>query len=141
MFACGDGVYLRVNSQRGDGDPVYAVCWAESDYWASRAFSTPPFAGDVGPSAAPASEWGPPPSLISIGRPSSLTLGELGAYERSHKGARTAALIKARYRLTDGAFLCCELKGHGGVTYIFASNKPAPADEPVALEFRLPELV
>jgi hypothetical protein len=140
VFACGDGLYLRVNPQRGEGDPVYAVCWADSDYWARRAFSVPPFAGDVTPSAPPASEWGSPPSLVSTGRPASLRLGELVAHERSRNGVKTAALLKARYRLTDGAFLCCELRAQDGVTFVFASTEPALADEPIAIEFRLTEL-
>jgi hypothetical protein len=140
VFACGDGVYLRVNPRRGEGDPVYAVCWADSDYWARRAFSGPPFTGDVGPSAAPPSQWGPPPALVDTGRPRSLTFRDLGAYERSLPGAKTAILLNASYRLTDGAFLCCELKGQDGVTCFFASNEPAPADEPIAIEFRLREL-
>jgi hypothetical protein len=141
VFACGDGVYLRVNPRRGDGDPVYAVCWAESDYWARRAFSLPPFGGDVEPSAVPPSQWGPPPSLVRTGRPRSLTFRDLGDYEHSLPGAMTAILLNASYRLTDGAFLYCELKGQDGVTCIFASNKPTLADEPIAIEFRLPELV
>src|SRR5262249_13115881 len=36
IFACGEGLYLLTNPNLGEGDPVRAVGWAESDYWANR---------------------------------------------------------------------------------------------------------
>ncbi len=139
VFACGDGVYLRTNPRRGEDDPVLSVCWAESDYWARRALSVPPFCGDIRRSAVPEAKWGTPPSLVFTGRPAVLTFEALHAYERSREGARTAVLLNATYRMTDGAFLCCELEGQDGVTCYFDSNDPGPEDVPVAIEFRLVE--
>lgn len=139
VFACGDGVYLRTNPRRGEGDPVLSVCWAESDYWASRVLSVPPFRGDVAVATPPPTKWGPPPSLVFTGRPASQTFQSLHAYERSREGAKTAILLNASYRMTDGAFLYCEIKGQDGVTCYFASNDPQPDEEPVAIEFRLPD--
>ncbi len=47
-------------------------------------------------------------------------------------------MVSARYQLTDGAFLCVDVRGSEGVTYIFGSNAPNPEDEPVGLQFQLP---
>jgi hypothetical protein len=41
--------------------------------------------------------------------------------------------------MTDGALLYCDIHGTNGITYIYASNKPKPADQPVAIECELPE--
>src|SRR5260370_21485239 len=41
IFACGEGIYLLTNPNFGEGDPVRAVGWAESDYWAKRVWETP----------------------------------------------------------------------------------------------------
>ena len=48
-------------------------------------------------------------------------------------------MVRASYRLTDGAFLYCAIHGANGITYIYASNNPRPRDWPVAIEFRLPD--
>jgi hypothetical protein len=47
--------------------------------------------------------------------------------------------VDATYRLTDGAFLYCAINGVNGIKYVYSSNHPKPNDEPVAIEFRLPE--
>ena len=41
--------------------------------------------------------------------------------------------------MTDGAFLYCAIKGQDGVIFYFGSNDPQPDEEPVAIEFRLPD--
>src|SRR3989442_1386973 len=47
IFGCEGGLYLLTNPRRGPGDPVRAVGWAESDYWAKRFWDNPPFSGDL----------------------------------------------------------------------------------------------
>jgi hypothetical protein len=134
LFSCGDGFFLMTNPKHGEGDPVWAVGWSESDYWAARIWESPPFNGDL--KTLP-SQWGPPPSLTFLGRPETLSYAAVCEFERSQAGAKKATLLDARYRLTDGAFLFCGINGVDGITYIYASNEPKTQDEPVAIEFRL----
>jgi len=136
IFTCGDGLYLLSNSDYGEGDPVVAVGWAESDYWAKRTWDNPPFRGDL---TAPQPEWRPPPSLAFLGRPQPLSYASIRDFEGAQPGARKATLLDATYRMTDGAFLYCTINGAQGITYVYASNHPKPNDEPVALEFQLPD--
>jgi hypothetical protein len=135
IYACGDGIFLMSNPNYGQGHPVRAVGWAESDYWAVRAWSLPPFRGDL---AIPPAQWKPSPSLTFLGRPENLNFGVLCAFEQAQPNVGKASIVKATYRMTDGAFLYVGVGGNG-LTYLFASNKPAPTDEPVAFEIRLPE--
>jgi hypothetical protein len=136
LFACGDGFYLRVNPNKGHGDPVYAVGWAESNYWARRCWEVPPFAGSLIPDSP---QWAPVPSLKFLGRPTDLAFGKVRQFESAQTGAKTVTLVVAKYRLTDGAFLYLTVNGTGGVTYLYSSNEPGAVDQPIALEFRLPE--
>lgn len=124
------------NPNYGQGHPVRAVGWAESDYWAVRAWSLPPFRGDL---SIPPAQWKPPPSLTFLGRPESLNFKDIFAFERAQPAARKATLVHASYRMTDGAFLYVNVSGANGVTYLYASSKPAGTDEPVAFEIQLPE--
>lgn len=136
VFACGEGVYLMINPNRGRGDPVRAVGWAESDYWASRAFSVPPFRGDLVAAASP--QWRPPPSLAFTCRPEPLAFEAVCSFERSREGASSAIFLNANYRLTDCGFISCRVDGVDGVSCIYASHDPEAGDEPVAIEIRLP---
>lgn len=136
VFTCGGGLYLMTNPKHGDGDPVRAVGWAQSDYWAQRAWESPPFRGELAP---PLPQWDRPPSLEFLGRPEDLSFGSVRAFEKAQPEARKATLVNATYRLTDGAFLYCAINGTDGVTYIYGSNDPKPDQQPVAIEFRLPE--
>ena len=139
LFTCGGGFYLMTNPDFGDGDPVYAVGWAESDHWARRAWERPPYAGDLTP---PAAQW-KPPSLLFLGLPEDLSYASVYSFEtaRCETGAQKASLIGGSFRLTDGAFLHRTVKGApgSGISYIYAAAKPTPKDPPVALEFMLPE--
>jgi hypothetical protein len=137
LFACGGGLYLMTNPKRGEGDPVRAVGWAESDYWARRVWEYPNFRDDD--LTPPPPQWRPPPSLVFLGRPESLSLRDIRDFEGAQAGARKATLLSARYRMTDGAFLHCSVNGVDGVTYVYASNDPDPRDEPVAIELKLPD--
>jgi hypothetical protein len=87
VFGCGDGVYLITRWSDPD-QRVRAVGWAESDYWAQRAWVTP-FPGGL---EAPAPQWGPPPSLGFLGRPE-VTEGTFG-----QPPLRAAAPRLRRYR-------------------------------------------
>ena len=135
IFACGEGIYLLTNPKFGEFDPVRAVGWAESDYWAERVWETP-FSGQLD---APPAQWSPPPSLRFLGRPKVLSFASVHDFEKSQPGARKATMLVAKYRVTDGAFLHHIINGTDGITYFYASDEPLPEDLPVALEIRLPE--
>jgi hypothetical protein len=124
------------NPRFGDSDPVRAVGWAQSDYWARRAWEVPPFSENLNP-APP--QWDRIPSLQVVGRPAVLSFGNVHNFERAQPGAKTVTLVDARYRMTDGAFLYCAVHGTDGIAYIYESNKPSPSDLPVAIEFKLQE--
>ena len=136
VFAFGGGMYLITNPDHGAGDPARAVGWAQSDYWAQRAWESPPFRGDLTP---PSPQWLSPPSLEFLGHPGGLAFAQVRSLESAQSAARAPIMIRAKYRLTDGAFLYCGIHGANGVTYIYGSPGPKPQDEPVAIEFRLPE--
>jgi hypothetical protein len=138
LFSCGGGLYLMTNSRRGSDDPVWAVGWAESDYWARRVWEKkPPFPGDLNP---PPPQWRPPPSLEFLGRPGRLAFAAVLRFERARANlARRAALADVTFRFTDGGILYYNVNGTDGITYKFASSDPKPDDEPVAIEFRLPQ--
>jgi hypothetical protein len=136
VYSCGEGLYLLTNPKFGEGDPVRAVGWAESDYWAKRAWGIPPFDGEL---SSPPPQWERPPSLEFLSRPKVLSFGSVRDFESAQPGAKTVTLVNAKYRLTDGAFLYCTIHGTNGIMYIYASNQPEPADQPVAIEFNLPE--
>jgi hypothetical protein len=135
IFACGEGIYLLTNPKFGQGDPVRAVGWAESDYWAERVWETP-FSGQLD---APTAQWGGPPSLRFLGRPEILSFASVHDFEKAQPAARKATVLVAKYRVADGAFLHHIINGTDGVTYFYASDEPLPDDLPVALEIRLPE--
>ena len=135
IFACGEGIYLLTNPNFGEGDPVRAVGWAESDYWAERVWETP-FSGQLDALTA---QWGDPPSLRFLGRPKVLSFANVHDFEKTQPGARKAIMLVAKYRLSDGAFLHHVINGTDGITYFYASDEPLPEDLPVALEIRLPE--
>jgi hypothetical protein len=135
IFACGQGIYLLTNPHFGERDPVYAVSWAESDYWAKRAWEKP-FSGRLD---APLAQWSGPPSLRFLGRPKILQFASVLDFERAQPGARKATVLVAEYRITDGAFLHHAINGTDGITYFYASDKPLPEDLPVALEIMLAE--
>jgi len=134
VFTLGDGLFLITNPLE-PGELVVAVGWAQSDYWAGRAFDNP-FRGDL---TSPAPKWGPPPSLTFLGRPGSLSFATIRSYERERTGRDNVILVTGDYRHSDGAFLHCSVNGSDGITYMYASNRPKALDEPVAIEFRLPE--
>lgn len=136
VFTCGGGLYLMTNSEDGEGDPVRAVGSAQSDYWAKRAWQNPPFPGDL---TLPPPQSNVLPSLQFVGRPENLSFADIRNFESAQAGARKLAMVRASYRLTDGAFLYCAIHGANGITYIYASNNPRPRDWPVAIEFRLPD--
>lgn len=136
VFACTAGIYLVVNPDFGGGDPVRAVGWAESDYWASRVWAVPPFRGELIP---PPNQWGSPPSLAFLGRPEDLSFATVLEFEQEQEKARRETLVTVNYRMTDGAALCCSLAGAGGVTYYFGSSNPKPTDLPIAYELQLEE--
>lgn len=134
VFSFNNGVYLRSNPNHGEGDPVFAVCWAESDYWAQRAWTYPHFAGDLTP---PPPQYDGPPSLASVGKPNDLSFGSVLGFERAQPGALVATLTVATYRITDGAFMHSDIRGSGRVTYCYGSTDPKTLDLPVAIEVRL----
>jgi hypothetical protein len=122
------------NPRRGDGEPVYAVGWALSDYWASRVWANPPFGGTLVP---PEPQWEVIPSLQGLARPAVLAFADVCEFEQKQPQARSVSLVTARYRLTDGACLNCVIRGAGGISYAYASHRPRPKDLPAAIEFRL----
>ena len=135
IFACDDGIYLVTNPNFGECDPVRAVGWAESDYWAERVWETP-FTGQLD---APAPQRGSPPSLRFLGRPEVLSFASVHDFEKAQPGARKVTVLVAKYRVTDGAFLHHVINGTDGIRYFYASDEPLPGDLPVALEIELPE--
>jgi hypothetical protein len=136
VFGCGDGVYLITRKRDPEG-AVRGVGWAESDYWAQRAWMVP-FPGSL---EAPAPQW-EPPSLGFLGRPEVLAFQAVKEFERRRLPALQAlGMEKANYRATDGAFMNVEIRGADGLFYMYGSNKVRPDDLPVAIEFRLPERV
>lgn len=135
VFSCGDGYFLRTNPDFGGGDPVYSVGWAESTYWAHRAWAGAPFVRELDLEPPPA-QW-PPPSLRPFGRPTDLSFASLRDFEKGQPGARKATLVHATYRFPDGAFVFCQIDGPT-VNYYFGSHKPNATDRPVAIEFKLP---
>lgn len=136
LYALGNGFYLRTNPRRSSEELVLSVGWAESDYWAMRCWDNPPYRGDL---SIPPAQWGPPPSLVFLDRPEHLTFESVCQFERERLSKPSVTMVNARYRMTDGAFLSIEVRGSDGVLYYFASTGPEPADEPVAIEIRLPE--
>jgi hypothetical protein len=135
IFTCGGGIYLLTNPNFGEGDPVRAVGWAESDYSAKRAWETP-FSGGL---EAPRAQWDGPPSLRFLGRPEILSFGSVLDFEKAQPGARKATVLVAKYRITDGGFLHHVINGTDGITYFYMSDEPLSEDLPVALDVRLPE--
>jgi hypothetical protein len=135
LFTCENGLYLMINRNRGHGDPVRSIGWAESDSWALRVWNNPPFPGGL--SAPPEPKWAPPPSLTSFGRPDTLSFKDVVHLEKSRLGPGAATLVTAKYGITDGAFLCLAVNGADGITYFYPSNKPGPNHQPVAIEFKL----
>jgi len=135
IFTSGEGIYLLTNPMFGEGDPVYAVGWAQSDYWAKRAWEVP-FSGQL---TAPPAQWGGPPSLQFLSRPKLLSFVAVLDFERTRPGAKTVTLFDGSYRFADGAFLYSAIHGTDGLTFIYESNAPNSTDQPVAIEFRLPE--
>jgi hypothetical protein len=136
IFACGEGIYLPTNPNFGEGDPVRAVGWAESDYWAKRVWETP-FTGLLD---APTPQWPGPPSLQFLGRPAVLSFAGVLDFEKAQPGARQATLLVATYRVTDGAFLHNTINGTDGITYFYAGDplpEDVPEDLPVAFEIEL----
>jgi hypothetical protein len=133
VFRCGDGVYLITRKRDPEG-AVRGVGWAESDYWAQRAWLVP-FPGGL---EAPTPRWRPP-SLGFLGRPEVLTFQAVKKFERPRCHAPRVLRELAHYRVTDGAFMYVEISGADGLSYIFGSNEVRPDDLPVAIEFRLPE--
>jgi hypothetical protein len=69
LFKLGDHLYLATNPRPGPDDPVSAVGWAESDYWATRMWSSPPFRGELDPPHAEATDR---PGLTGFGSSSDL---------------------------------------------------------------------
>jgi len=131
----GKGLFVLINPIREGGDQAYAVGWAESDYWAARAFDGPQFRGDL--KHPPQPQWRPAPSLAFLGRPKSLSFKTV----RDHELGRTennVTLVTAHYRITDGAFLSVSVNG-AGIIYTYVSTDPQADDEPVALEIGLRE--
>jgi hypothetical protein len=136
IFACGEGIYLLTNPNFGAGDPVRAVGWAASDYWAERVWETP-FRGQLAP---PEAQWASLPSLRFLGRPEDLSFASVFDFEKARPGARTATALVATHRFTDGAFLHHDVNSMDGLTYFYPSDEPIPPDElPVALEVALPK--
>jgi hypothetical protein len=135
IFACGEGIYLLTNPRFGEGDPVRAVGWAESDYWAERVWETP-FSGELD---APEAQWDGPPSLRFLGRPEVLSFAKVLDFEKARPGARKVTVLVEEYRVTDGAFLHHVINGTDRIKYFYASDEPMPEDLPVALEIQLPE--
>src|SRR5580658_645293 len=112
LFSCGAGWYLMTNPKFGDGDPVRAIGWAESDYWAKRIWVVPPFSEQLNP---PSPQWDGVPSLQAFGRPEVLSFRNVRDFESTQPGAKTVTLVDASYRLTDGAFLYCAIHGTNGI--------------------------
>ena len=137
VFALGNGLFVLVNPVHGGGDRAYGVGWAESDYWATRAFDGPQFRGKLDDPPPP--QWKPPPSLAFLGRPTVLSFKTISDHERGLTGPSNVILVTAHYRMTDGAFLSVSVNGANGIKYTYASNDPRPADQPVALEVGLRE--
>jgi hypothetical protein len=135
VYALGSGLFLVTNPIVGEGDLVVEVAWAESNYWAGRAFDNP-YRGDLTPTTP---QWRPPPSLTFLGRPSHLPFAIVRDFERSRTGPSNVLLVTGHYRMTDGAFLYVSVNGSDRVTYMYASNQPRPGDEPVGIGFMLPE--
>ena len=122
------------NARYGEGEPVRAVGWAESDYWARRTWQLP-FNEDLDP---PPPEWGDPPSLSFLGCPDVLSFKRVYDFEREQPNNKGALLATAQYRvMTDGAFLTFTINGAHGVRYFYGSNDPAADDLPVAIEVQL----
>lgn len=136
LFSCGNGIYLRTNPYFGEGDPVLAIGWAESDYWAIVAWGHPPLPAEDDP---PLPSWRPPPSLEFLGRPDALNFDRIRLFEASQPSARTVNLVTGAYRLTDGSFRYCSINGSNGITYIYGTPNPRKDEEPVAVELWLPE--
>ena len=139
IFACGEGIYLLTNPNFGEGDPVRAVGWAESDYWAKRVWENP-FSGQLD---RPRVRRCNLPSLQFIGRPEVLSFDRVFDFEKAQSEARKATVLVANYRVSDGTFLQNMINGADGIKYFYASEEPLPEiipdDLPVAIEIRLPK--
>lgn len=136
VFKRGDATYLRSNPNRGEGDRIYAVWRAASDYWAERAWTYPHFSGDL---TSPPRRLEIPPSLVGLGKPGDLSFKSTLEFERAQPNARIATLAVATYRITDGAFMHTDILGTNRVTYCYESADPRPDEMPVAIEVRLGE--
>lgn len=135
IFRCGDDIYLLTNPDVGADDPVWAVGWADSEYWARRSWEVP-FNGDL---TSPPFQHVARPSLVFLGRPKDLGFKSVCEYERRQQGAKRMTLIVASHRMTDGGFLYTKVQGSQGVTYMYPSVSPKAEEEPVAIEISLPD--
>jgi|ERR1044071_2286964 hypothetical protein len=131
VHALGQGMYIR--TRRPTPDLAVSVGWAESDYWAQRVWTSPPFSGDVRLVPPPVY---PLPSPAILGLPTVLEYGLILAYERSQPQFSLTSHA-AKYRLTDGAFLSLDIDGANRTVYHFGSTKPKRHERPVAIQFRL----
>ena len=81
-----------------------------------------------------------PPSLAFLGRPAHLSWSHVHSFEKTQRHGSRFMSEQASYRLTDGAFLYCQINGSDDIRYIYGSHYPKRDDPlPVAIAFRLPE--
>lgn len=138
VHALGAGLYLAATWEGlriGSGatpEAIVAVCWAESDDWARRAF------GHVEPEPVdpPPPEYLPPPSLAFMGRPTQLDFASIDAYESTLEGRRGAPSHSTSYTMS-GKFIAHQLRGVD-VIYYFGRPSPRKHDLPSAISIDLP---
>ena len=82
VHACGGGIYLLSSPDSAEHPgQVWAVGWAESDYWAQRAFTV--FYGDLD---VPPRQWESLPSLAFLGKLDDLSLASPTSTHRTIDG-------------------------------------------------------
>lgn len=127
VHAVGSGLYVMTR----EDNLAYAVCWAESEYWARRVGDLP-YTGELVPPF-------PTDDLLSaesLGLTAGLEYGAILAHEREQPQFSVIS-YHANYRMTDGAFISLEIDGANRTQYHFGSTKPKKHDRPVAIEFKL----
>jgi hypothetical protein len=130
VHSLGGGAYVMTKRTRPN--EAWGVGWAESDYWARRAWETP-FSGD--PTADPQPEYATP-SAADLGLDGDLKYRAILESAGQAPGFGITS-VSAQYRMTDGRFLFVTILGSRDAKYYFGSTSPQDSDRPEAIEFGL----
>jgi hypothetical protein len=133
VHEAGSGVYLLVAPRLGPNDPVAAVGWARTDYWAVQiwGFDGRGYHNDCDP-LEPAADA---PSLSSLGWPHPLSYAATLA--RAGQLSGKPVMVVSTYRTTNGDFKSHVIRAAARVKFHYDDPNPQPGDIAAAIELGL----